>query len=132
MAAAPIGLDDEAMVALAAQVTHGIEAHLMDSFNQAIETQNVLIEGLTTQLAEIQEAEELSRVAVDGRLEALELDEAQKREIWTEDLPEDNTIRLSYRPRIETVENEPTNPKAALQAETDAVAEETLAKFEAR
>ena len=123
-----IVMDDEAMVALAEQVTQGIEAHLMEHFNEAQEAQATRLTEHETSVTESLEEVATTLEAINARLDVLELDESKKREIWAEDLPSDNTVRLSYRPRQE-VEEEPVDPKFAQQTETDAVAEETLAKF---
>lgn len=114
-----IVLDEPAMTALAERLTKGIQAHIMTDFEKAIAAQNAVIEGLNKLIEAAQATAVEANEAVEGRLEALELDEAQKREVWAEDLPASNQVTLSYRPREETVEDEPDDPKADLQAKAD-------------
>ena len=57
------------------------------------------LEGLEAALGALAQGGERAREALDGRLEALEADEAEKKRQWMADMPRRETLTVTHRPR---------------------------------
>ena len=91
-----VELDGDALDAIVARV---IESEAIRKIGEALDTVSETLEALGRQVAENRQRADRDAKTHRERLEALELDDDEKRRQWQADLPARQRVQVTYRPR---------------------------------